>query len=151
MKELLLITLTLTTFISNGQSKIFGQYCRHNPVADHGITTIVSLNEDSTFNYEFIGHMTHEKAKGKYYVTKDNTILLNYDTLSSDDFMTMTLEIAPKIMTFKNDKLFELDKRGHLIRSKRLLSFHRRFYLFGDYSRRRKVYLIRESNKYQCK
>jgi len=129
------------------QCQIFGKYCRSNPVADYGITTIIHLNTDSTFKYELIGHMIYDKARGQFKTTQGNIIAFQYDTSTIDE---LVVEHAPKRMVLKGEKLFELDKEGHLVRSKRLLSFQRRFFFFGERSRKRKVYLVKESDSHQC-
>ncbi|HEV8515186.1 MAG TPA: hypothetical protein VGQ59_18015 [Cyclobacteriaceae bacterium] len=150
MKQLIFLALVLTTVYGKGQNRIFGRYCRGVLVADYRIKTVIDLNSDSTFNYEIVGHTIQETTWGNYSMSNDNFIELTFPPLESGEFVKLELDRSNRKLKFKNDKLFELNRKGHIIRAKRLPSLHRRFYLFGDYTRKRKVYLIRESNKDQC-
>lgn len=144
--------LVLLATFSCGQDIQYGIFCRQNPAGDYSVKTIIVLSPDHTFVYEFTGHMIYEKANGTFSVMKGNIIKLNYDTSALKDQNELEMiDMAPKAMKYKNNRLYEVAENGRMIKSRRLLSKHRRFYLFGDYSRRKKVFLKKENDRSACK
>lgn len=135
--------MTFLAITSLGQEIKIGTFSRQNPAGDYSVTTTITLKTDNRFTYEFSGHMIREKAEGSYQTnTDDRVIILTYDTANQKDInYRNTVDMAPKKYKYKNDRLYEIDKNGRPIKSSRLLSRHRRFYIFGDFSRRRKVFL----------
>ena len=134
--------LTFSTVMLYGQEITNGTFSRENIAGDYSVTTTVTLKADNRFSYEFIGHMVQDKADGTFLVSKDNVITFTYDTSKRNDKnYQATIDMAPKAMKYKGARLYEIDDKGRLVRSRRLSSGHRRFYLFGDYTRRRKVFL----------
>jgi hypothetical protein len=147
--SLLVLLAILTTY---GQKIEYGIFCRQNPVGDYSVKTIIVLRPDHTFEYEFTGHMIYEKANGTFSVSRENAIKLNYDTLGlKDQNEKEMIDMAPKVMKYENDRLYEITENGRVIKSKRLLSRHKRFYLFGDYSRRQNVFLEKVNDRSACK
>lgn len=143
--------LVLLATFSYGQEIQYGIFCRQNPVGDYSVKTIIVLSPDNTFEYEFTGHMIYEKANGTFSVSKDNVIKLNYDTSDlKDQNKKEVINMAPKMMKYENNRLYEIAENGRSIKSKRLLSRHRRFYLFGDYSRRQNVFLEKVNERSVC-
>jgi hypothetical protein len=144
--------LVLLSILSYGQEIKYGIFCRLNAAGDYSVKTIIILKPDHTFEYEFTGHMLNEKANGTFSVSRDNAIKLNYDTLGlKDQNEKEMIDMAPKVMKCENDRLYEMAENGRVIKSKRLLSRHRSFYLFGDYSRRQKVFLEKVNDRSTCK
>jgi len=146
------ILILLSTF-SFGQEIQYGIFCRQNPVGDYSVKTIIILKPDRTFEYKFTGHMIYEKAGGTFSVSEGNVIKFSYDTSSlKDQNKKEIIDMAPKVMKYENDRLYEIAQNGRSIKSRRLLSKHRRFYLFGDYSRRQSVFLEKvNDNRSGCK
>ena len=134
--------LTLLTVMLRGQEITYGTFSRQNIAGDYSVTTTITLMADNKFSYEFIGHMVHDKADGTFLVNKDNVIKFIYDTSKRNDQNYLaTIDMAPKAMKFKDARLYDIDDKGRVIKSRRISSRHRRFYLFGDFTRRRKVFL----------
>ncbi len=136
--------LAFFTILSRGQEIRPGK-SRQNPAGDYSVTTTITLKTDNRFTYELLGHMIQEKADGSFQTsTDDRIIILTYDTINQKDInYSNTVDMAPKKFKYKNDRLYEIGDNGRPIKSRRLLSKHRRFYFFGDFSRRRKVFLKR--------
>ena len=147
MRLFITTLLTLLTVISRGQEIRLGTFRRQNAAIEYSVMTTITLKADGRFTYEFSGHMIQERAEGSFRTnTDDKVITLTYDTLNQNDInYRNTVEMAPKKFKYNNDRLYEMDGRGRPIKSRRLLSRHRRFYIFGDFSRRRKVFLERFS------
>ena len=139
--------LTLLTIISRGQEIRLGTFSRQNVAGDYSVATTITLKTDNRFTYEFWGHMIQEKADGSFQTnTDDRIIILTYDTVNQKDInYRNAVDMAPKKFIYKKDRLYEISDNGRPIKSRRLLSRHRRFYIFGDFSRRRKVFLERVS------
>jgi hypothetical protein len=137
--------LAFFTILSRGQEIRPGKFSRQNPAGDYSVTTTITLKTDNRFTYELLGHMIQEKADGSFQTsTDDRIIILTYDTINQKDInYSNTVDMAPKKFKYKNDRLYEIGDNGRPIKSRRLLSKHRRFYFFGDFSRRRKVFLKR--------
>jgi hypothetical protein len=134
--------LTLLTVMLRGQEITYGTFSRQNIAGDYSVTTTIILKADNKFSYEFIGHMVHDKADGTFLLNKDNVIKFTYDTPKRNDQNSRaTVDMAPKVMKYRDARLYEIEDKGRLIKSRRLSSGHRRFYLFGDFTRRRKVFL----------
>ena len=134
--------LTLLTVMLRGQEISYGTFSRQNIAGDYSVTTTITLMADNKFSYEFIGHMFHDKADGTFLVNEDNIIKFTYDTSKrNDENYRATIDMAPKVLKSRDARLYEIDDKGRLIKSRRLSSKHRRFYLFGDFTRRRKVFL----------
>lgn len=149
--EITSILLLVVTF-SYGQEIKYGFFCRQNSVGDHSVKTAIILNADQTFEYEFTGHMVHNVAKGTFSVSKNNIIKLRYYKLDvKDQNYEQVIEMVPKVMKYEADRLYEIDEKGKAIKTKRLLSRHRRFYFFGNYSRRRPIFLERVNDITTCK
>lgn len=144
MRLIVATILILIARISCGQEFEYGIFCRENSVGDYSIKSMIILKNDHTFRYEFTGHMISDEAKGTFSVGDDNIVKFRYDTTGMDQNEREAIATAPKVMKYKNDRLYELDEKGRVIKSKRLLSKHRRFYLFGEYSRRKNVFLKRQ-------
>jgi hypothetical protein len=144
--------LVLLAILTYGQKIEYGIFCRLNAAGDYSVKTIIILKPDHTFEYELISHMIYEKANGTFSVSRDNAIKLNYDTLGlKDQNEKEMIDMAPKVMKYENDRLYEIAENGRVIKSKKLLSRHRRFYLFGDYSRRQRVFLEKVNDRSACK
>jgi hypothetical protein len=144
--------LVLLVTLSYGQEIEYGIFCRQNPVGDYSVKTIIILKPDRTFEYEFTGHMIYEKTGGTFSVSEGNVIKFSYDTSGlNDQNEKEMIDMAPKIMKYKNERLYEISENGRPIKSKRLLSRHRRFYLFGGYYRRQNVFLEKVSDRSACK
>ncbi len=125
-----------------GQENTYGTFSRQNIAGDYSVTTTIILKADNKFNYEFNGHMVHDKAEGNFFVDTGNVIIFIYDTTKrNDQNYRTTIDTAPKAMKYKDARLYEIDDKGRLVKSRRLSSRHRRFYLFGDFTRMRKVFL----------
>jgi hypothetical protein len=137
--------LTFLTIISRGQEIKLGTFNRQNAAGDYSVRTTIIFKTYNRFTYEFSGHMIQEKAEGSFQINKDDrVIVLTYDTVNQKDInYRNTIDMAPKKFKYKNDRLYEIGDNGRPIKSRRLLSRHRRFYIFGDFSRRRKVFLKR--------
>ncbi len=134
--------LTLLTIMLRGQEITYGTFSRQNIAGDYSVTTTITLKADNKFIYEFNGHMVHDNADGNFFVDTDNVIIFIYDTTKrNDQNYRATIDTAPKVMKYKDARLYEIDDKGRLVKSRRLSSGHRRFYLFGDFTRRRKVFL----------
>jgi len=129
---------------AHSQSIEFGNFCRLNSAGDYSVRTSIVLKNDGTFEYTFTSHLFNDKLNGTFSVKENNLIRLFYDTLAKGDINNKELiEMSPKLFQYKKNRLYEVDEHGKLIKSKRLLSNYRRFYFFGNYSRRKKVYLKR--------
>jgi hypothetical protein len=59
--------LTLLTITLRGQEIIYGTFSRQNIAGDYSVTTTITLMADNKFNYEFNGHMVHDKADGNFF------------------------------------------------------------------------------------
>jgi len=146
MRLVITTFLTLLTILSRGQEIRLGTFSRQNATGDYSVTTTITLKTDNRFTYEFSEHLIQEKAEGSFQTTHEGVIVLTYDTANHKDVnYRNTLNMAPKKFRYDNDRLYELSDNGRPIKSRRLLSNHRRFYIFGDYSRLRKVFLERVS------
>ncbi len=143
--------ITLLAVVSYGQEIEYGIFCRQNAAGDYSVKTVIILNADQTFEYEFTGHMIRDKAKGTFSVSKNSVIKLSYDTSGlKDQNEKEIIDMAPKVMNYENGRLYEVDKNGKAIKTKRLLSRYRRFYLLGSYSRRKDVFLEKKDGKKPC-
>ncbi|MDQ3395633.1 MAG: hypothetical protein M3512_16205 [Bacteroidota bacterium] len=152
MRSVVSVILVLLATFSYGQEVKYGVFCRQNPVGDYSVETIIILKPDQTFEYEFTEHMIYEKAKGTFSVNKDVVIKFNYDTSGlKDQNEREMIDMLPKVMKYENNRLYEITENGRKIKSKRLLSKHRRFYLFGDYSRCQNVFLEKVDDRSTCK
>ena len=145
MKLCIAILLTLFSILSRGQNISPGTFTRQNPAGDYSVATTITLKSGDRFIYEFSGHMIQEKAEGSFRTSpNDGIIVLTYDTANLNDRnYRNAVNAAPKKYKYAKDRLYEIGANGRPIKSQRLVSNHRRFYIFGDYSRRRKVFLQR--------
>jgi hypothetical protein len=151
MRMSIIYTLMLLGIPSFGQEINYGTFCRANPVAEYSIKRIIVLKAAQTFDYEFIGHMIHVKASGNFTIDKNNIISFRYTVPGSNDNNdSANIDMAPKKMKYRDNRLYDVDKKGKVIKVSRLVSTHRRFYVFGDYSRRRLVFLKREDDVNSC-
>jgi hypothetical protein len=85
-------------------------------------------------------------------VSKNNVINLSYDTSGlKDQNEKEMIDMGPKVMKYENRRLYEIDEDGKAIKTKRLLSRYRRFYLLGSNSRRNNVFLEKKDDISRCK
>lgn len=144
MKHISAILLIFKSLLSWGQEMELGRYTRQNKGGDYPTTTTLKIGPEQTFQYECKGHMFYDKAAGSYVISPNKVITLNYDsTQLNDPNYRSVVAGAPKKFQYKNGRLYEVSDKGRLIKTRRLLSNHRRFYVFGEFSRRRKVFLER--------
>jgi len=142
MKIFAATLLTLLTAILRAQEITYGTFSRQNIAGDYSVTTTITLKADNKFSYEFIGHMVYDKLDGTFLVNNDNVIKFTYNfSKGNDQNYRYTIDVAPKVMKYKNERLYEIDDKGRLIKSRRFACRHRRFYLFGDFTRKRKAFL----------
>jgi hypothetical protein len=146
MKRIFLILTLLfsTCYISFSQKSLPGKYCYW--------AYCLTLNNDSTFNYEYHFDLMTDLAKGKFHFIND-TIFFKYDTITVYDttgysilgnnkiydvklIKTVSLtpiksagfESGPKPtkLYFKKDRLYYLDSTNKLIRKKEYDPFTRK-------------------------
>lgn len=101
--------LVLLATFSYGQEIEYGIFCRENPAGEYSVETIIILKPDHTFEYQLTGHWIYEKAIGTFSVSKDNIIKFSYDTSGlKDQNEKETIDMALKIMKYKNGRLYEI-------------------------------------------
>jgi hypothetical protein len=136
--------LILLTTLLHAQQFNAGTFSRQNPNAGYSVKETITLKADNTFSYEFDGHMIYEKAGGSFSMNTDHVITLAYDTLNqSDQNYREAIDMAPKKLKYTGSRLYGINKHGRKIKSTMVPSMHRRFYIFGDYWRKRKAFLKR--------
>jgi hypothetical protein len=140
------IFIFLSSVLLSDKPDLFGIYCRINKAGDYSVSTMIELKRDYTFIYKFQGHMVNDEFYGTYRVDSDNKIYFTYDTLNLREYEKEILVSTPKVMKFKNEKLFFFNN-NKVHKKTRMLSNQRRFLLFGEYSRRRKTYLLKQTNR----
>jgi hypothetical protein len=133
--------LILLTTLLRAQQFNPGTFSREYPNDEYSVKVTITLKADHRFSYEFAGHMIYEKAEGSFSMSADHVITLLYDTLNHRS--RLDLDLAPKKLKYSGDRLYEMNAHGRKIKSAMVLSTQKRFYIFGDYRQRRKVFLKR--------
>jgi hypothetical protein len=121
MKLFITTLLILLTIISRGQEIGLGIFSRRNVAGDYSVTTTVTLKTDNRFTYNFSGHMAQVQLEGSYRTNADDgVILLTYDTTNQNDLnYRNSVNMAPKAFRYQNNRLYEIDDNGRLVKSRR--------------------------------
>lgn len=145
MRQRLLLLFTLLTVISFGQDLKPETISRTNPVGDYSVTTTINIKSDNRFAYEFSGHMIHGKAEGSYQANANNHVLiLTYDIAPKNDInYRNTMDMAPKAFKYRQNRLYEMRDYGRPIKRAKIVSRHRRFFIVGNFWKRKNVSLKR--------
>jgi len=153
------VVLALTLFSCNASKRIPGRYSTK--FASNGFFwTLLELQTDSSFFYQFSGDMINKKAIGNYTIRNRN-IELRYVPSKNDSFLigvkedtvwaldkksfkiitvgtpisiydSAEVETRPREFYYKNGKLFRINSKGKLYKGKGFVySPRRKYILFG--------------------